>query len=250
MEEFDAQEELLSREIEALQEFLHTPGFPRAMTQGNTPESSASSEATLPRDLATELEEEAQATAPAPINAGGITLTPEQFQQLLASATSGSHRNPAKQLQAPRVGGLAKHKGVWTGHGRNEEGLEPVSMYCYREFTNDGLKSMQAISNNEEQCKRGLRVVTTVLFCRDTEEHGGKGAMVLKELDQYLMNHGMEAVFQIQTGTGTLDMLKTPGLVTEEVVKTWIDDLTVGRTLDHYPVSKPMTHPEPACLPA
>ena len=63
MEEFDAQEELLSREIEALQEFLHTPGFPRAMTQGSTPESSASSEATLPRDLATELEEEAQATA-------------------------------------------------------------------------------------------------------------------------------------------------------------------------------------------
>ena len=102
-----------------------------------------------------------------------------------------------------------------------------MSMYCYREFINDGLKSMQAISNNEEQCKQGLRVVTTVLFCRDTEEHGGKGAMVLKELDQYFMNHGMEAVFQIQTSTGTLDMLKTPGLVTEEIVNTWIDDLTV-----------------------
>ena len=64
MEEFDAQEELLSREIEALQELLHTPGFPRAMTQGNTPESSAASEAPLARDLAVELEEEAQATAP------------------------------------------------------------------------------------------------------------------------------------------------------------------------------------------
>ena len=74
MEELDAQEELISREIEALQEFLHAPGFPRTMTQGATPESSAPSEATQPRDLASDLEEEAQANAPAPINAAGIVL--------------------------------------------------------------------------------------------------------------------------------------------------------------------------------
>ena len=225
MEELDAKEEEIAREIEALQEFLYTPRVPRTMTQGATPESSAPSEATQPRDLATELEEEAQAAAPAPANAGGIHLTEEQFQQLLANANS--NREPVKKLLAPRVGGLAKHKGVWTGHGRNEEGLEPVSLSCYREFPSDGLKAMQAIHNNEELCKQGLRVSTKVLFCRDDEEYGGKGAMVLKELDQYLMQHGMEAVFQIQTGDGTLDMLKTPGLLTDEIVTKWIDDLTL-----------------------
>ena len=46
------------------------------------------------------------------------------------------------------------------------------------------------------------------------------------------MNHGLEAVFQIQTTGDSLDMLKTPGLVTEEIVKTWIDDLTVDGVHD------------------
>ena len=243
MEDIEAQEAELDRELAALQEFLNTPG-PGTMTVGSSPAPSTPSEEALPRDLVGDLDQEAvqdqeeedQATAPAPAptlaSPGGITLTPEQFQQLLVTATSSSYSKATKKLKAPRVGGLAKHKGVWTGHGRNEEELEPVSMFCYREFLYDDLKSMQAISNNEEQCKQGLRTTTTVLFCRDTEEHGGKGAMVLKELDQYFMNHGLEGVFQIQTSTGTLDMLKTPGLVTEDIVSTWLDDLTVDGVHD------------------
>ena len=202
------------------------------MTEGASPDPSTQ---TQPRDLSGDLDQEdvsqasATASATAPV---GITLTQEQFQQLLATATSSSPAKTTKPLVTPRVGGLTANHGVWTGHGRNEEHLEPVSLYCYRKFIYDDLKSLQAISKNEEQCKQGLRTISTVLFCRDTEEHGGKGAMVLKELEQYLMNHGLEGVFQIQIADETVDMLKTPGLVTEAMVKTWLTDLTVDGVHD------------------
>ena len=175
----------------------------------------------------------AAAPAPAPTVAG-ITLTPEQLQQLLsttiASSLSSQHKQLVK-LNKPRVGGLDR-QGVWTGYGRNDSGMEPMSYYCYRRFVYDDLKSMQYQASIEEQCKAGLRATNTVLFCRDTEPNAGKGAQVLQELDQYLMKYGMEAVFRIHIGKEVIDMLKFPGLVNRPLVETWVDRLLTKGVTD------------------
>jgi hypothetical protein len=50
---------------------------------------------------------------------------------------------------------------------------------------------------------------------------------LLRELDDYLTNHGMEPVFQtIQSNGIVIDMLKQPGFVSAQLVELWIEDLT------------------------
>ena len=173
---------------------------------------------------------EESAAAPPPV--GGITFTPEQFQQLLAATSYKPKTSPT--LVSPRVGGMS-HQGVWTGFGRNQDQWVPVSHYCYRQFAYDDMKSMQALSTIEEHCKQGLSATHTVLFCRDTEPNAGKGALVLQELERFMINHGMEGVFRIVTATGDkIDMWKSPGLISKEMVATWMDDLTDDGVHDGY----------------
>ena len=86
MEDLAAQEARIEREIAELQQFL-TPRPTRTMTEGTSSAHSTPDDETQPRDLSGDLDQEdvSQASAPAPATVtGGITLTPEQFQQLLA----------------------------------------------------------------------------------------------------------------------------------------------------------------------
>ncbi len=82
---------------------------------------------------------------------GGITLTQDQFDQLLWN----SHSTGTVTLTKPRVGGVTS-AGSWSGGGKNDLGQEPVTFQCYRAFAYEGLKSMQALSDIEEKCKAGL----------------------------------------------------------------------------------------------
>ena len=50
-----------------------------------------------------------------------------------------------------------------------------------------------------------------------------------------MINHGMEGVFRIATATGdTIDMWKSPGLISKDMVATWMDDLTNDGVHDGY----------------
>ena len=220
--ELAAQEEALDRELEAI------------MTEGDTPASTPASTPTAASQT------EAQATAPAAPDA----TQPSQDELLLKLVQMMSHTSSrkVKQLDAPRVGKLDPNRGVWTGHGSQEKGEDPASGHCWREYLEDSLKASSLADHHLDACKAGLKSISTTLFCFDTEPNAGKGAQVLKQLDEYLTNHGLEGVFRIETSTGTVDMLKTPGLVNESMVTEWLYDLTQlgarSQTLRRHPVCR------------
>ena len=124
----------------------------------------------------------------------------------------------------PRVGG-SDDDGVWTGLGLNEEGLEPCSTTCYRAYYDSDLKASRAAKDNDKQAQLGLRAQSKNLFCRSTEGNTN-GASVLKDLHMLMQEHGFEGVFIIRTRSGaTINMFKTPGLVTENMIANWVADL-------------------------
>ena len=68
----------------------------------------------------------------------------------------------------------------------------------------------------------GLVIIPT---CRSTEGNTN-GASVLKDLHMLMQEHGFEGVFIIRTRSGaTINMFKTPGLVTENMIANWVADL-------------------------
>ena len=133
-------------------------------------------------------------------------------------------------------------QGDWTGYGQNKLGKEPESHACYREFIVDtGIKAMQEKARIHDKCKEGLRKYSTTLFCRDTETGGGQGGQAIMEFAQYAIQHGLEGVFTIVLSSGTIDMLHSPGLATEAIVKIWVKDLLydgvrIPGSLDRHPV--------------
>ena len=154
-------------------------------------------------------------------------MSQEQFELLLQTLTKQSTATSGlQQLKPkPRVGGRDE-QGDWTGYGQNKLGREPESHACYREFFIDtGIKAMQEKSRIHDQCKEGLRRTSTSLFSRDTETGANKGGQAIMEFSQYAIQHGLEGVFTIVLSSGTIDMFQNPGLVTEEIAKTWVRDL-------------------------
>jgi hypothetical protein len=96
-----------------------------------------------------------------------------------------------------------------------------------RFFKGSELKAFQALNAIEEKCKAGLQSKGTLVFGLQGETHFDKGALLLRELDEYLSYHGLEGVFQIVLSNGTIvDMLKQPGFVDPNLVESWIQDLT------------------------
>jgi len=229
-EEIEAQEQQLFSE---LQELLNAPN---RMTQYSDSTSSPSAPGEQPpppppppRALVDEFDEEVDSGDEAASRASSsgppmYGLSMRQFQQLVVAMKE----KPTRKLRKPRVGGTTRH-GAWTGLGKNKEGLKPVNYNCNRKFALDDIKSERAISEIEETCKKGLRSDSTLLFCHEHEPNGGKGAMVLQELQQYMANYGMEGVFLIAHADGTTtNMLESPGLVTREGLDEWMKDLLVN----------------------
>jgi hypothetical protein len=155
-----------------------------------------------------------------------LTMTGDQLKALIdALAPQGAPVSTAAALK-PRVGGK-NTVGSWTGSGAQGLGLHPKSGLCMRHFNGSELKAFQALNAVEEKCKAGLQSKGELVFGLPGETHYDKGALLLREMDDYLTNHGMEPVFQIVQSNGiVIDMLKQPGFVSTQLVESWIEDLT------------------------
>ena len=139
-----------------------------------------------------------------------------------------SNKKPTTKLSFPRVGGV-NSIGVWSGTGHDDQGLKPRSLTCMRQFRADPIKNYQAMYPIEEKCKKGLKDQTEILFSNPDEPHTHQGLSVLRNLEVDLNSKGMEPVFHIRTGPNpgdVINMLKTPGVVTKQMIQQWIIDLT------------------------
>ena len=157
---------------------------------------------------------------------GGVVLSDAQFQALLGALSNQSTTANTTAPGKPRVGG-ASPVGYWTGYGAQNLGVQPASGSCMRYFKGNELKAFQALQSVEEKCKAGLQSKGTLVFGLQGETHFDKGALLLRELDEYLTFNGLESVFHIVNSDGsTTNMLKQPGFVGTDLVECWIKDLT------------------------
>ena len=157
---------------------------------------------------------------------GGVVLSDAQFQTLLGTLSTQSTTATATTPNKPRIGGTSP-VGFWTGNGAQKLGMQPTSGNCMRYFKGNELKAFQALQSIEDKCKAGLQAKGTLVFGLQGETHFDKGALLLRELDEYLSYHGLEGVFQIISSDGTsTDMLKQPGFVSTDLVESWVKDLT------------------------
>jgi hypothetical protein len=96
-----------------------------------------------------------------------------------------------------------------------------------RFFKSSKLKAFQALNVIEDKCKAGLQAKGTLVCGLPGKTHFDKGALLLRELDEYMFYHGLEGVFQIVFSNCTMvDMLKQQGFVDTNLVECWIQDLT------------------------
>jgi len=153
-------------------------------------------------------------------------LTPEQARMvaLLRAFTiaSGGH-DLVCTLATPRVGGRSA-EGVWTGRGLCDDGLNPFSHYCMRDYFKIGLKEHSTLGDIQEHCMEGLKGPK---FCMPYEKDAGKLVPTVKALQRFVQNHGMEGVFaMILPSVGALDLFQHPAMASERMICTWIQDLT------------------------
>jgi len=134
-------------------------------------------------------------------------------------------KSQSSTLNPPRLGGLDK-RGVWVGSGANGLGKKPKSSACMREFKTDPVKNHTALQPIEDKCTRGLRDVADKYFCLHHESNADQFVQVLYEFRETMILCGMEGVFNIiKPDLTEIDMLKTPGMVDEDTIKTWCKDL-------------------------
>ena len=153
-------------------------------------------------------------------------LSTEQFTALVQTIADKGTGATATTTPTPRIGGVSP-VGAWTGRGAQGLGQQPKSGLCMRYFKGSELKAFQALNAIEDKCQAGLQAKGTLVFGLPGETHFDKGALLLRELDEYMSYHGLEGVFQIVLSNGTMvDMLKQPGFVDTNLVECWIQDLT------------------------
>jgi hypothetical protein len=207
------------------------------MTQGNTPTSQGNSppsspsawspsDPNRPAFFPTTPAANTASNPPAIMTAsGGVNLTNAQFQALLGTLSNQSSTATATTPNQPRIGG-ASPVGFWTGNGAQGLGVQPTSGNCMRYFKGNELKAFQALQSVEDKCKAGLQAKGALVFGLQGETHFDKGALLLRELDEYLNYNGLEGVFHIVNSDGTtVDMLKQPGFVSTELVESWVKDM-------------------------
>ena len=132
----------------------------------------------------------------------------------------------------PRVGGV-NEIGAWTGLGAGKKGLNPRSKDCMRKFRMDPSKDYQQMSLVETECRKGLAGTGKSLFCMTDEPDAKNIVTTLQNMEEDLEMKGLEGVFVIVKQDGTqINMLRQPGMYTEQDMRTWINDLTVDGVHD------------------
>ena len=155
---------------------------------------------------------------------GGNTIKVDDVMALYKAMQS---KAASAQLKEPRVGGISK-LGVWVGKGAGAQGKLPRSALCMREFKADPIKNHQAMFPIEDKCQRGLRDSPDKYFCLQHESNADKIVEVLYDFREQMIHCGMESVFQIvKSDHGIVNMLESPGMVDDKMIKTWFQDLLV-----------------------
>ena len=162
---------------------------------------------------------------PSDTNAANMTtLTPDQFTEFLKSI---GKKSAAATLDVPRLGGT-NTTGAWTGFGAGELQQEPASSSCMRAFNTDVLKNHQAISPIEAKCKEGLSKSPELQFCMASEPNAKLIIYSIHSFEDLMIQAGMDGIFTlVKDDLTTVNMLKQPGMITTDLVKTWCEDVLV-----------------------
>lgn len=143
-------------------------------------------------------------------------------------------RAPTFTIPQPRVGGVDP-LGSWTGRGARGLGQDPRGPNCRRIFQSpDPLKAYTALVPVEKACKAGV-LDEDLHFSTSSETNGTRVSLCLAAFENHIVECGMDPVFNIIKKDGTtINMLQHPGkLAEEDLVTTWITDLTVLGVWDH-----------------
>ena len=183
----------------------------------------------------------AASPAPTTMTQGGITLSNDQFQQLLGAfqlstqqPVQPSTKQPAV-ARPPRVGGTVNLHGYWTGFGLNGNGDEPRTTDCMREYFDTGIKAFVAMGEVHKRCHGGLNSTSDApQFSQTHEKDANKFFSCVQALATFCEDHGMEGVFTIVlTNSTKVNLFKRPAFADEQMITKWIDDLTnVGVVAD------------------
>ena len=96
-----------------------------------------------------------------------------------------------------------------------------------RAFQADPLKEHQALKPVIEACIKGV-TQDHLQFCLNNETNANRICLCIRNIEEHFQELGMEAIFLIHQKHGdSINMLQEPGLLTEAMVNSWIDELTL-----------------------
>lgn len=123
----------------------------------------------------------------------------------------------------PRVGNVDLN-GVWTGLGKGGRGKFCKDYFCYRDLDLQN-KTLSELSKITQACKKGLQDKPEFHFSLATEKVETKLNDTLREMETFIVDHGLEGCFNIITEDSTLNAFRNFGRISDEMAQTWIDDV-------------------------
>lgn len=143
-------------------------------------------------------------------------------------------KKAASTTQKPRCGGVY-FIGAWTGGGDPTDKKKPYSNLCIRKFNSpDIFKTVNTMTAIETGCKAGMsNHKSGALFADKDEPNTDQFVPYLRIFRDIVRLTGMEGVFIIITRTGiVINMFDSPGLITQEILDQWIEDLLTKGVID------------------
>ena len=129
----------------------------------------------------------------------------------------------------PRIGGIDEN-GIWTGRGKAAKGLIVKDCNCHRKL-DLGNKSLSEQSKIKAHCKKGLEDKPEYRFALSTEKTEAKLNDTLRQMETFMINHGLEGCFDIVTKSERINMFRQFGRVSDTMAQEWIDDVLVNGVL-------------------
>jgi hypothetical protein len=128
---------------------------------------------------------------------------------------------------APRYGGIDEF-GPWTGSGQRGQFKLPKNFNCCKGFSQgDPMRNETTLGKLQDKCQLGIQDDVN-LFRTSHELNSNRVVEGIAAFQEFAVAKGMEGVFIIVRQDGsTLDMLKTPGMISQSMVTTWCTDLMV-----------------------
>lgn len=164
-------------------------------------------------------------------------ISPSQFIQTFKATSATSAPQTIKKLDLyqaadatykfhneviPRVGNIDSN-GVWTGLGKGNKKKIVKDYCCYRNLDLQH-KTLAEVSKITKACKVGLED-PNYHFVLATEKSETKLNDTLREMETFIVDHGLEGCFNLITKEGELNAFRHFGRISDEMANTWIDDV-------------------------